>query len=83
MRQYRNQKLSTSKATITDSPVRDDLVPAVELAPTRFKVQDSVYKKKSTRNAFSVDIEFQKYISGSISSEETNILWFWEVRSFL
>jgi hypothetical protein len=83
MHQYRNQKLSMSKATITDSPVQDDLVPAVELAPTRFKVQDSVYKKKSTHNAFSVDVEFQKYILGSISSEETNILRFWEVRSFL
>ncbi|KAF8498973.1 hypothetical protein F5888DRAFT_1802387 [Russula emetica] len=76
MRQYRSQKSSMSEATMTDSPVQPD--PVVSVAPTRFKVQDSVYKKKSTRNVSSVDVEFQKYVSGPISSEETNILRFWE-----
>ena len=82
MHQYHSQKSSISEAT-TDSPLRDDPVSPLKIAPTRFKVQDSVYRKRSTRNTFSVDAEFQKYISGSISSEETNILRFWEVMTFL
>src|SRR6267154_5387615 len=80
MRQYRNQKSSMSEATTTNFPLQDEPVSVVKLAPTQFKVQDSVYRKKSICNAFSVDVKFQKYISGSISFKETNILRFWEVR---
>lgn len=83
MQQYRNRKSSTFEATTTKSAVQDnDLVSADTLAPTRFKVHDSVYKKKTTRhggNASSVEAEYQKYVSGS-TFEETNILQFWEVR---
>jgi hypothetical protein len=80
MRRYRNQKESTSEVETTDPPARPAPVSGVKPAPTRFKVQDSVYNKKSTHNEFSVEVEFQKYISGSMSSEETSILRFWEVR---
>lgn len=78
MRQYRNQKPSASGATTTDSPVRPAPVSVDERVPTRFAVRDSVYKRKLP-NAFSVEDEFDKYASG-ISSEETDILQFWEVK---
>jgi hypothetical protein len=80
MCQYRNQKPSASGATTTDSPVRPALVSVVdERAPMRFAVRDSIYKRKPP-NAFSVEDEFEKYTSGSVSSEETDILQFWEVK---
>ena len=65
---------------MTDSPVRPAPGSVGEPAPTRFKIQDSVSNKKSTRNALTTEAEFQKYVSGPISSEETDILWFWEVK---
>jgi len=82
MWRYRNQKLSTSEVLMTDPlpPTQPAPVSGIKPAPTRFKVQDSVYNKKSTHREFSVESEFQKYTLGSISSEETSILRFWEVR---
>jgi hypothetical protein len=84
MRKYRNKtpKPSSSKTTTTDPPVQPAPVPVVRStfkpAPTRFRIQDSVFNKK-THNEFTVEAEFQKYISDSMSSEESSILWFWEV----
>ena len=80
MHQYHNQKSSTSKVATTHSPAQPALVSKAKPTPTQFKVQDSVYNKKSTHNESSVEAKFQKYASGSISSEETSILQFWEVR---
>jgi len=40
------------------------------------------YKTSPLSQESSVETEFQKYTSGEVSSEETDILWFWEVRSF-
>ena len=45
----------------------------------RFKVQDSVYNQKNN-NVFTVKAKFQKYVSDLISSVDTNILRFWEMR---
>ena len=82
MRWYHNQKLSMSEVSTTDPlPLAQPaLVSGIKPAPTWFKVQDSIYNKKSTHREFSVESEFQKYTLGSISSEETSILRFWEVR---
>src|SRR5258707_11462710 len=82
MRRYHNQKSSTSEVSMTDPlpSAQPAPVSGIKPAPTRFKVQDSIYNKKSTHCEFSVEYEFQKYTSGSISSEETSILRFWEVR---
>jgi hypothetical protein len=77
MRQYRKPNPSKPEATTTAPPLRRN-VP--ELAPTRFKIQDSVYKNRSARETGSVEAEFQKYVSDSTTSEETSILRFWEVR---
>lgn len=79
MRQYRNRKPLTSEVT-TGSPVQPAPIAIVRPASTRFKVQDSVYKKKLTHNPCSVEAEFRMYVSSSISSVQTDILRFWEVR---
>src|SRR5258707_15414511 len=81
MQWYYNQKLSTSEVSMTDPlPLTQPApVSGIKPAPTQFKVQDSVYNKKSTHREFSVESEFQKYTLGSILSE-TSILQFWEVR---
>ncbi len=82
MQWYYNQKLSTSEVSMTDPlpPTQPAPVSGIKPAPTQFKVQDSVYNKKSTHCEFSVESEFQKYTLGLISSKETSILRFWEVR---
>jgi hypothetical protein len=87
MRRYRNQKSLTPNVqsrkvatTTTDPPTRPAPVSKAKPVRTRFQVQDSVYDKKSTYNELSVEVEFEKYISGSTSSEEMGILRFWEVR---
>jgi hypothetical protein len=51
----------------------------VKSCPTRFKVECSVYKKRPS-HLFTVEAKYRKYVSADISSEETDILWFWEVR---
>jgi hypothetical protein len=79
MHRYHKEKSLTSE-DMTASPVRPAPSSVVKRAPTRFKVQDSVYKKRSTHNMPSVDAEFQKYVSDLISSEETDILSFWQVK---
>lgn len=78
MGQYRNRKSSTSRTT-TVSPVQPAVVSVVKSTPTRFKIQDSVHSQKSTRNAFTVEAEFQMYALGPRSSDGTDILRFWEV----
>jgi len=45
----------------------------------RFKVESSVYEKRPS-HLFTVEAEYRKYVSGDNSSEETDILQFWEVR---
>ena len=81
MRQYYNEKSSTSEVatTKTDSPSKLALVSEAKPAPMRFKISDSIYNKKSTHNKLTVEAKFQRYTSGSTSSE-TDILQFWEVR---
>ena len=65
---------------MTDPPAQPAPVSGAKPAPMRFKVQDSVYNKKSTHDELSVEVEFKRYVSGSTTSEETGILRFWEVR---
>lgn len=83
MREYHSRKLPASEATVTASPTKSVRSATVHTTPTRFKLRDSVYNKPSTRNAFSVESEFQKYASGTVLSDEMDILRFWEVKRFL
>jgi len=48
--------------------------------PTRFKVQRSAYANKSSLQEFTVDAEFRKYASGDLTSHQSSMLKFWEVR---
>ena len=73
----------TSSATgTTASAPSTQPVPVASGQPssTQFKVQNSIYKKKASPQVSTVESEFRKYVSGPLSSEETNILQFWEVR---
>ena len=84
MNRYRSLN-STSTAPTATPNSSDEPAPApgarVKLLPTRFKVEHSVYEKR-TPDSFTIDAEYQKYTSGENSSEGTDILWFWEVRLF-
>ena len=84
MNRYRSLNSTSTAPTATpNSP--DEPVPApgarVKPLPTRFKVERSVYEKR-TPDSFTIDAEYRKYTSGENSSEGTDILWFWEVRLF-
>ena len=69
-----------SAATVaSDAPVQPPPIAGGKLRPTRFRME---YKTLPSSQESSVETEFQKYTSGEVSSEETDILWFWEVRSF-
>jgi len=68
---------------MTDSPIRRAPGSVGEPAPMQFKIWDSMSDKKSARNVLTMESEFQKYVSGLILSEETDILWFWKVKWFL
>lgn len=78
MNRYRGQNLTVTDAP-SNSPVKPSPVIRSSRVPTRFKVQSSVYEKKPSQ-AFTVEAEYRKYVSGVTCSERTDILWFWEVR---
>jgi len=82
MHQYRDQKSSAAATAVPTFPIQPSPVVKGRPPPTWFKVEHSVYEKKSSFQAFTVEAEFRKYASGETSLEETNILQFWEV-SFL
>ena len=69
-----------SMATTSPNPSNEP-TPAVASTqrPMQYKVEHSVYKKK-TSGSFSVKAEFWKYALAETSSAETDILRFWEVR---
>jgi len=72
--------MPVSTATVaSDAPVQPPPITGGKLRPTWFRME---YKTLPSSQESSVETEFQKYTSGEVSSEETDILWFWEVRSF-
>ena len=80
MHQYHSQ---TSLTTVPEAPVRPSPVARGKTCPTRFRVEDSAFeKKKSSSQVLGVDAEFRKYTLSDVSSDDTDILWFWEVRCF-
>jgi hypothetical protein len=54
-----------------------------ELPLTRFKVERSAYSMRALPQTFTVETEYQRYMSAELSSAETGILHFWEVSSSL
>ena len=83
MRRYRRQNSSAPVIEVSNSPVHPVPRPGGKAPPTRFKVARSAYENKSSRQEFTVEAEYRKYASGDLSSDKTDILKFWEVRSIL
>lgn len=96
MTEYREREHLKSADNVTMVPVPDvrQVTQVVEptrstptaretLPSTRFNVSRStLYKSTPSPQELSVESEFRKYTSGEVTSEETDILWFWEVYFF-
>lgn len=78
MDRYRAKHPSTA-ATISQN-VEPNPAARSQRAPTRYHVEHSVYGKKAS-HSYTVEAEYRKYVAGETSSEHTDILRFWEVRS--
>ena len=75
-------------ATTTASKVPQAIQPTPttkgKSCQTRFKVkQPTLYETRPSLQESSVETEFMKCTVGGVSSWETDILWFWEVRFFM
>src|SRR5216683_5855434 len=82
MRHYHSGQLLVTGTTELASSAQ--LVPVVvakgQLHSMQFKVKNSIYKKKVSPQVSTIETEFRKYVLSLLSSEETSILQFWEVR---
>src|SRR6266853_4587954 len=78
---HSGQSLATETTELTSSA---QLVPVAvakgQPCSTQFKVENSIYEKKVSPQVSTIETEFRKYVSSLLSSEETSILQFWEVR---
>ena len=84
MHKYHGQ-ISVGAATmVSHAPVQPPPITQGNLCPTWFKMKPVPYKTLPSPlpQGFSVETKFWKYTSGEVSSMETDILQFWEVRSF-
>ena len=82
MRKYHDQASSTAATAPSKAPVQPRPVAQDNVCPTRFRVEHAAFKKKSVSRVLGVDAEFRKYTLSEVSSDDTDILWFWEVRLF-
>ena len=73
MHQYHK---SSAVASATP-PVKEGTTVAEGRRPSRFHVQHPVYRQTQ---ALTVETEYRKYVMGELSSKDTDILQFWEVR---
>src|SRR6266581_8069099 len=67
---------------VPEAPVQPALVARAKSHPTWFRIEHSTFEKKSLPRSLGIDAEFCKYTS-SITSSDTDILLFWEVRLIL
>ena len=85
MHAYRCLKSVVAVATAPDIPqvVQPAPVAREKSRPTRFTAGRSVlHETVRSPQESTVETEFQKYASDDVSSQETDTLWFWVVRSF-
>jgi hypothetical protein len=82
MREYHDQTSLTTTMAPSNAPVQPAPVAQDKVRPTRFRVEHPTFEKKSLSRALGVDAEFRKYALSEVSSSDTDILWFWEVRLF-
>jgi hypothetical protein len=83
MREYHSLTANTAIAR-TPAPLSPVKVPAFAALPSRFKIKESpIYPGLSSTSTSSrkatVDEEYRRYISASLSPPDTDILSFWEV----
>src|SRR6266581_2241626 len=67
---------------VPEAPVQPTPVAGAKSCPTRFRIEHSAFEKKSSPQLLGIDAEFYKYTS-SMTSSDTDILLFWEVRLIL
>ena len=89
MRQYHG-RISLKAGAVAQSapgqraPVAGGKPSQAEPRPTWFRVNDSAFKTKPSPQSLGIEVEYRKYTSSEVCSEEDlDILWFWEVRSLL
>jgi hypothetical protein len=82
MRQYRGQTSLGTATVVPRAQVQPAPVTGKSLRPTRFNRGRSVRESGSAPEELSVEAEYRKYTSGEISTNDTDILWFWEVGPF-
>ena len=82
MHKYHSRTSLTAATAPSKAPVRHAPVAGDKVRPTRFRVEHSVFEKKSSSRVLGVDTEFRKYTLSEVSRDDTDILWFWEVRLF-
>jgi hypothetical protein len=84
MRVYRSQ-MSSGAATTANAPVQPPIARAKSssVRPTWFKIEHpALHEMSPLPQESGVETEFRKYASGEVSSKETDMLAFWEVRPF-
>src|SRR6266850_4754555 len=82
MHKYHSRMSLDTVAAVSTTLVQPAPAAEENSHPTRFKRGNSVHTNNPLPQEFSVKAEYRKYASGEVSSAATNILWFWEVRSF-
>ena len=83
MRRYCPRGSAMPVIEVPNSPVFPVSHPGGRAPPMRFKVKCPAYKCNSLVQEVTVEAEYQKYVSGGLSSSKTDILKFWEVRLIL
>jgi len=68
---------------VSNFPVYPVPHPGGQASPTQFKVKHPTYEYNSSVQEVTVKAEYQKYVSGGLSSSKTDILKFWKVRLML
>ena len=83
MHQYHCRDPSLPSIEVPKSPARPVQCSGHQAPPTRFQVNFSTYESGPSLQESTVEAEYRKYVSGSLSSYKTDILKFWEVRFML
>ena len=82
MHEYHSWMSLDTAAVVSTTLVQPAPAAEENSCPTQFKCGTSVHTNNPSPEEFSVEAEYRKYASGEVSSAVTDILWFWEVRSF-
>ena len=79
MHEYRSQMSLGTAAAVPTTLVQPAPTGKDNSCPTWFK-RLAPRRNNPLQQEFNVEAEYQKYMSGDVSSTVTDTLWFWEVR---